>query len=185
MRITHRVHRRLAGVLAVSLTCLVLGACGSDSEKDEPSQGAGTSAASSDKVPVPEGMVEVELSKDFPAWVPKPKAPHVLVGAKDREEAAGTAEAELVGAGTFVAVYAVDSDLEAEMEHFRESFEQKELSIQKDKPLADVEGNPGMKQGALKASDGTEAVNVVFMHVKGQQPVVTANTWDELMTGQD
>lgn len=183
MRITHHIRRRLAGALAVSLACLAFGACGSDSEKDVPSPDSGTNAASSSKVPVPAGMVEAELPEDFPDWMPRPKAPHVLLGLQDGEGGADTVEAARAAAGMIIAAYAKDTDLAAELEHFRQSLEQKKFSIEDEMPLSEVEGSPDMQQGSLMASNGAEVVDVVLLHEKGQQPLVTVSTWVDSLAG--
>lgn len=187
MRINHRVHRRLAAVLTVSLTCLALGACGSDSEKEGSNGSAGTSAApgddaaSSDGVPVPAGMVEVEVPENLPDWMPRPKAPHVPIGLEDQpddEPAESDEDFHL-----FAAAYAEDSDLEAEFDHFRQTLEQDGFSLEREDRLADVEGSPDVRQGSLMAQSDKHVVHVVLTQPTGEQPFVSVSTWPQIGAG--
>ncbi|WP_110240295.1 hypothetical protein [Nocardioides gilvus] len=184
MRITHRLHRRVAGVLAVSLTCAVLGACANDSEQSESSGDAATNAASGEKVPVPVGLAEAALPEDFPDWMPRPKQPHVLVELEDTvdDETVEETEGE---SWSLLAAYAEDSDLEAEFDHFRQSLEENGFSIEDEKTLGDVESSPGMRQGSLRARNDTEMLFLVLTDAKGDQPLVTVTAMTDPMAGLD
>lgn len=168
MRVTSPLRRRLTGVLAVSLACAVLGACGNETKNDA----AASSSAASVKVPV--GMEEVEIPADFPDRMPRPKAPHVVVTAQGKDPG-----------WILMAAYAERTNLEAELVHFRADLKEKGFTIEETKPLAAVEGSPGMKQAAVLARDDERMLHVALTQAKDEQPVVSVTSWGGELTTLD
>lgn len=164
MRIPSHLRSRLAGAVAVSLACAVLGACGTET-KDE---GEGSSAEATTEVKAPEGMTEVKVPSDFPDRIPQPKAPHVVIRAEGKDPS-----------WIMMAAYAEGTDLEAELEHFTAALKEDGLSIDEEAPLADVKGAPDAQQASVLASDDEVTMNVTLLQVKDEQPIVTITTFGD------
>lgn len=155
-----RSPRRTAGALAVLLACLALGACSDDAGK-----GDERSSSAAAKVRVPPGETEVDVPKDFPVRIPRPKAPHVVVKAEGQDQS-----------WVLEAAYAKRTNLEAEVVHFRKTVEEKGFTIKETKLLDDLDGSPGTRQASILATSDRELLYVVLTQPKGEQPRVNLTT---------
>lgn len=166
------MHARVAKIMSITLiSAALLGGCGSDAAKDDTMTDAAADTGSPTEVPVPAGMTEVEIPADFPAMIPRPEAPHVVLMA--------TGQSDI---WSMVAAFDMDADLDAEMDHFRTVMKKQGFAVESVKPMREVEGpeeGTAHRQGSVSGSDQKTVIKVVMDSPEGQQPFVTVSTYPD------